>query len=176
MASIPGRADTQADVIGCTVYLGHRQSRRRGPTHEIALKAKSAIATAIVRNSIRPAKSTDSEQELVEANRTIDRLLAFVPVRAPSVPFERLTAILRELDNIASQSFLGFQRTAITVEPEGERDTTACHRVTVRVFSTSTADARSMAEGIAALHLALAELTTPDELQAITLLVELEQA
>jgi hypothetical protein len=177
MASIPGRDDPLDERLACTDYLDRREaSRQRGATPSGALRAQSAIAAAVVLASVvKSPKELEVEQSLAAANKTIDRLLAFVHTRAASIGAARLEAIVSVLCDTARREFPGLLSLVVVVADEGDRETEACHRITIRAFVPDSITTQESTRAVKAVHRALAEMSEYDELRAITLIVQPER-
>jgi hypothetical protein len=178
MASIPGREDSHEEKAFCNAYLERREAARHHGTTQIAvLKAQSAIATAFVRASaFKAPRDADLEQNLAAANKTIDRLLAYVPTRAAKIDTARLDELVTALCDSAVSAFPGLSSAVVMSSLETALGTQACHRISIRLTVPGQTTARQVVEGIKSVHRTLATRATDHELAAINLIVEAERA
>jgi hypothetical protein len=174
MADVPGREDSAEDKEACAQFLVQRDQRVSSSS---AMKTQSALAAAHVRSFVfgRHMRDADLDQ-LSGAQKAIDRLLAFVPARAAAVSEARLNEIAEALSAAAQEAFTTASRIFVSIAPENDSETEACHRLTIRVVLGAAADPTSAAAGIVTVHRRLTAVADVAERRAILLVVNPDSA
>jgi hypothetical protein len=172
----PGRDDPPHLIDTCWRYLDERTTgENRIPTSDPQSdrKIRSEIATAHLQAGFGSRGAiTSLQKRLADAETTIDRLLAFVPTRARDLATQRLNEITKHLLDRAAQLFPDSNRTFVQIQEESDPDTPACHRLQLSIDVDVSKDPTTFAHGVTSLHRALVEVTTPQELSSLRLLVE----
>lgn len=173
-----GRDDPPELIEQCGDYLSQRTTGEHAAidlSSTADRKTKAALVSAQVQASVQARLPTrDLERRLALAEATIDRLLAFVPARAKEIRDTRLDAIVEELSAKAAELLPGSRRVRVSVTPEADVDSAACHRIIVSLVVPTTLDANRFAGASTELHRWLAAATDVDEYKAIRLLIEPE--
>lgn len=162
-----GREDPPELVERCISYFS-----RGGASHR-AHKAKGRLISAKTRGRLvqtkRKAGSESLREALDEAEATINRLLAFVPRRAPEIPSERLQEIGREV--VAKARDLFQVDVVPIVTPETDEDSQAAHRLTV-VAPPGEMEPAEWARRSFVLHRYIAGMLTMPERESLRLSVK----
>lgn len=172
-APVHGRHDPHELSELCVDVLAFREHARGGSkvgySSERSHRAKSKLLSAKVKHAAVRG-DVDLREENQKLHRAIDRLLAFVPARAPEISEERLTELAREVARFAQELF--GPRCVAVLKPEHDPDTTAAYRLTLTV-PAGDSDFDGLAEGAFRLQHHVAEIATDDEFRAVRVLVEL---
>lgn len=168
---IPGRRD-EADVTdGCWDFLEATYSDDAERATR-ASKATNELLAAKLRSRTRSRQSPAELLARIEAQqRTIDRLLAFVPTRAHLITGERLSEITGEVREAAVKLF-DPARVIVRATNEPDTDTTACHRIAVEVAYGDDFDPGVFAVNVFELQRTVAASLTPEEFEAVRLIVD----
>lgn len=111
------------------------------------------------------------ERRLDQQEATLARLLAHFPARADSLAEDRLEGILRDLIDHATTLFPGRVITGTAV-PETDRETSACHLLTIRVAEGPEFDPADFAERAFEVQRYAARRLSREEHRAISLSIE----
>lgn len=165
-----GREDTAEHKAVCLEYLVDPTAS--SPPSEGAALAQR-VQAQLVAARVRDATSTraDLERRLEQANATIDRLLAFVPARAPQIPEPRLDELVSGLLRSVTANFPSASLVAVVVAQELDRDTEACHKITLKIELPDSVEASAIAAGIQAAHRYFAQAASVNERLAVRLIV-----
>lgn len=171
-----GREDAPELIDRCWQYLEERNTNefRVVSLDRTGVKrTKAELVAAHVQTEIASRGGISSlQRRLADAEATIDRLLAFVPVRSGDLGRERLDMIVQELLATVARELHGVSRTTVQVVDESDPETTACHRMMLTVDWDVDNDPIGLASAVTLLHQRFAQLITPAEFPSINLLVE----
>ncbi len=170
---IEDREDPPELVDQCWQYITGEFAVSSGNDLTVARQAASKIATVQIQASIsKSSREIELEESLKAAKSTIDRLLAFVPGRAAAIASARLSDISEAMTREAARLFKQPRPITTMLLEETEHDSAARYRLTLSVDLDAQLDPVAFTEIVRRIHRFMVELTTPEEYQAIRLLVE----
>jgi hypothetical protein len=175
LAPIPGREDPESMIEAAKRYLLRAEITgvHRVHSESRAKRAQARVAASIVQQSASRVRKPDGalEQQLADAHATIDRLLAFVPSRAPGISKERIYQIASALI-AATRELIPVSEPIALVGPEEDPESEARDRIAIHFKVPADYELGDLSNAIFRIHRRLAELTTPMEHRAIHLSVE----
>lgn len=169
-----GREDPPGLGNECWEYLEswEEHAEQLIPTPERAQRATAELIAARVRAATGPHALDRELRRTVERQQaTITKLLAFVPTRSGMIAEGRLME-LSALVEAAAQEIFQVRKVDVILESEPDDDTTACHRVTVKVHVDSAFDVAWFSDRTLDLDGFVVAETSEEEIQALRVFVE----
>lgn len=162
-----GRFPAKGGMDECWDHLEHRATFIERALGASERRTASDLVVARIRGAIRRMPAGELERRFKAQEAAVDHLLGHVPKRARPVSPSRLAEFVEALK--AAHGPL--KVASVVVEDEDDAETPACHRLTATVSDARAAGPEAFALRSRALHAILAGEATPEEYEAVRLIV-----